>query len=153
MSQILIDFPLLALQSPPCTWSSAFVVAARSVRRRITPLPRRLSTSIRRWSLLLWSITRSVIREKSPVWGGSVQVRTAAVVSSWPTTRIGSTAESVALPTWSNSSMSPNRFPFLWSLKFQCSRTEIQTLKSHSDSNVLPAFSSADVSLTYFTNI
>merc|ERR1712226_633051 len=43
----------ISKRSPPCTWSLASVVAARSARRRITPLPRRSSTSIRKLSLLL----------------------------------------------------------------------------------------------------
>ncbi|KAI9595412.1 ubiquitin family-domain-containing protein [Syncephalis fuscata] len=81
-------------KSPHSTWSSVFVVVARSARRRFTPPQRRSSISTRRLSLLSSNTTRLMRTVRLPVFVVSAPTRSAVPVSSWLLTLTVNTAAS-----------------------------------------------------------
>ena len=101
------------VQSLPFTWSSVFVVVARSVRRRITPHPKRSSISTRRSNWQYWNTTVWMIMAKFTDWDANALPRSVELVSSWLPTLIVNTAESVV---WLICSM-PWKISKQWNIK------------------------------------
>ena len=71
-------------QNPPFTWSFVSVVVAKNARRRITPLPKRSNTSIRKLSFQSWNTTELTIMAKFTVWDANAQLKNVEPVFSWP---------------------------------------------------------------------
>ena len=70
-------------QNPPSTWSFVSVVVVKNARRRITPLPKRSNTSIRKLSFQSWNTTELTIMAKFTVWDANVPPKNVVPEFSW----------------------------------------------------------------------
>ena len=77
-------FHIIFFQNPPFTWSFVSVVVAKNARRRITPLPKRSNTSIRKLSFQSWNTTEWTIMARFTVWDANAQLKNVVPVFSWP---------------------------------------------------------------------